>query len=100
MKYINICEFSQVRNRPVVYSRYEAGASVHFGHISSFSSFVRMLTTFSGILLELSSVFHIHKETFCHDLRKQLKTLTFASVDYEPRQPQSDQRICFSLPRQ
>ena len=32
----NICECSKVRNRPVVYSRHEARASVYFGHISSF----------------------------------------------------------------
>ena len=32
-----ICEFSKVRNRPVVYSRREARTSVYFGYISSFS---------------------------------------------------------------
>ena len=30
-----MCECSKVRNRPVVYSMHEAGASVYFGHISS-----------------------------------------------------------------
>ena len=30
----NIFECSKVRNRPVVYSRREAGASMYFGHIS------------------------------------------------------------------
>ena len=34
----NICECSKVRNRPVVYSRRKVGASVYFGHISSFPS--------------------------------------------------------------
>ena len=32
--YENICECRKVRNRPIVYSRHEAGASVYFGHIS------------------------------------------------------------------
>ena len=32
--YENICECSKVRNRPVVYSRHETGASMYFGHIS------------------------------------------------------------------
>ena len=33
--YENICECSKVKNRPGVYSRHEAGASMYFGHISS-----------------------------------------------------------------
>ena len=36
----NICEFSKVRNRPVVYSRHKAGTSVYFGHISSSETIV------------------------------------------------------------
>ena len=31
----SVNECSKVRNRPVVYSRREAGASVYFGHVSS-----------------------------------------------------------------
>ena len=37
--YENICECSKIRNRPVVYSRHEFGASMYFEHISSFLDF-------------------------------------------------------------
>ena len=33
---LNVCEYSKVRCGPVVQSKHEAGASVYFGHISSY----------------------------------------------------------------
>ena len=40
--FLLFCECSNVRNRPVVYSRHGAGASVYFGHIFSLFNTVNL----------------------------------------------------------
>ena len=85
--YENICVFSKVRNRPVVYTRHEAGASVYFGHICSccFSCFFFFQIFFlSDIRLCIFQTFNqfIISESWTAELWKSLSLCTLSNKSW------------------